>query len=1049
MSDPTVTAFLTKLLCSHGGRLPRERLTQLLELPPEQIGQILQDELQRFPQVGELVLAQSPVRICRKYLKKEEEEECGSLHLCREYMRGTCWPDMRCPRKLSHDILSDHNQMVLKDNELSGLNDQELKVLLLQNDNQLLPEMCRQYWNGTCDQGNACTRLHVCGYFMRGECNRQVCKNSHNLLEANPDLLHDRHKLPVDAVQNFQMLCVIKHNLRHQDRGRDVRRGAPRGRGGRGRGRAKSRNRPGSQDILQDRSRGRQMEGTGFQDRGRSSSRPASESGESHHCWSEDDDDGQQKTELEKLMEDWFTPETPGSGNTHVGSERRPKLTAPPSNARKVRPRRSDTTIPNAAQARTERLSSASSDKAMSAPSAPLTGASEPIGPSRVPPTSLGRLNSNYSVDGDSIRGGPNTSSPTALTGSTKPVNTPISATCSASPSSQPYYSRINRPTTSAITPSVTVTQFGGLYQPGAQSRCTIRAEQVSPAASSNAMTAPTDALQNSSQPLGPSNVPPTSPVGLTSYQPTRLSGASSVSSTVSNDLNERPSGVPPVTPRALSTATAPANAAASPLGGTSSLRASSFYSDTSRLSEGADHSSKLLASVKPVSRPDLSQLSGTRSADEVSQHQPLARTSPDRPTLSRKSTPEKNPDICLSNIWMYCRLGGKCPDMHFYLPYRWQVFNREDWEDIPNMENVEKAYCDPKVARIPLVDFETFKSGTNLVRRLSTPSSVTKPPEYVMTTEWIWYWKDEYGNWTQYGQSNIKNVSSTILSADLESIYLSDPIGIIPFTAGQQQYEINFREMKQRNTVYRTEKDVCRRPKFLNFEDVKTLKGRTKSTASKTPVSPLKSGIYPRDWDTAAVPEIGHKKVAVSETSSEFTSLVKMFSMTLSGKTVKRIWRIQNPSLWQIYQWQNEQMKKANPGKVVSERQLFHGTDSTHLDAICNQNFDWRICGTHGTVYGQGSYFARDASYSHNYSVPTSSGKRTMFIARVLVGDYVTGDPNMKRPPLKPNRIQSYDSCVDNIYNPSIFVVFDKLQIYPEYVLEYEEEQKKSCVIS
>lgn len=38
-------------------------------------------------------------------------------------------------------------------------------------------------------------------------------------------------------------------------------------------------------------------------------------------------------------------------------------------------------------------------------------------------------------------------------------------------------------------------------------------------------------------------------------------------------------------------------------------------------------------------------------------------------------------------------------------------------------------------------------------VRRLSTASSVTKPPHFILTTEWIWYWNDEYGMWQEYGK--------------------------------------------------------------------------------------------------------------------------------------------------------------------------------------------------------------------------------------------------------------------------------------------------------
>ena len=38
-------------------------------------------------------------------------------------------------------------------------------------------------------------------------------------------------------------------------------------------------------------------------------------------------------------------------------------------------------------------------------------------------------------------------------------------------------------------------------------------------------------------------------------------------------------------------------------------------------------------------------------------------------------------------------------------------------------------------------------------VRRLSTVSSVTKPPHYTLTTEWVWYYRDNHRSWVEYGQ--------------------------------------------------------------------------------------------------------------------------------------------------------------------------------------------------------------------------------------------------------------------------------------------------------
>ena len=46
--------------------------------------------------------------------------------------------------------------------------------------------------------------------------------------------------------------------------------------------------------------------------------------------------------------------------------------------------------------------------------------------------------------------------------------------------------------------------------------------------------------------------------------------------------------------------------------------------------------------------------------------------------------------------------------------------------------------------------------------------------------------------------------------------------------------------------------------------------------------------------------------------------------------------------------------MSKEHCGPV-KELQLFHGTKKLVVDAICRNNFDWRLSGTNGAMYGQG----------------------------------------------------------------------------------------------
>ncbi|XP_030317296.1 zinc finger CCCH-type antiviral protein 1 isoform X2 [Calypte anna] len=397
----------------------------------------------------------------------------------------------------------------------------------------------------------------------------------------------------------------------------------------------------------------------------------------------------------------------------------------------------------------------------------------------------------------------------------------------------------------------------------------------------------------------------------------------------------------------------------------------------------------------------------------------------------SAKALEDKKEDncdeICIYYVWKYCKNNDKCPFNHYHLPYRWQVYNGTTWKDLSMMEDIEKAYCDPKNNSMAgrNIDFQTMTCDDSLVRRLSTPSSVSKPT-FTFTTKWIWYWKNDLGQWIEYGDQGEGSSVNSPSSDTMENLYLSDPNATIDFKA----------EMTQTNSTYKTKKQVRRRPKFVSFEDVQKLKkGQRESTISNQPC--------PDHWDPSPLANLRYKAVEISSTSSEYNKIKQLFLQTMNRYNVLKIRRIQNPSLWKVFQWQREQMKRENGGREVTEKLLFHGTNSSFVETICIHNFDWRICGNSEITYGRGNYFSRDASYSHG-SCQSAGKTNTMFVARVLVGDYVKGNTTYVRPPAKSaDGFQLYDSCVDNELNPSIFVVFIKNQFYPEYTIEYNQEEE------
>ncbi|XP_042562710.1 protein mono-ADP-ribosyltransferase PARP12 isoform X2 [Clupea harengus] len=398
--------------------------------------------------------------------------------------------------------------------------------------------------------------------------------------------------------------------------------------------------------------------------------------------------------------------------------------------------------------------------------------------------------------------------------------------------------------------------------------------------------------------------------------------------------------------------------------------------------------------------------------------------------------------EICMYFVKGICVHGDRCWKAHSTLPYRWEARDGQRWTALSDNEGIEKDYCNPANTYskgVEPVCFDTMTRGLRGVRRLSTVSSVVQPT-FMLTTEWAWYWEDEHGDWIQYATAAGGHSSASIMGEDLEQKYQEDPSAVVEFTAGSQTYELRFQDMIQTNKRYGTKKLVRRRPVFVSAADAQTIK-----TSKKAPNNRSNFKALPTHWDKALTPETGYKRVTLQSSSKEYMEILTLFNTTMRGFNIVSIERVQNKALWEVFQWQKDLMKKNSGGRTVAEKQLFHGTDSKHVDAICHNNMDWRICGTHGTAYGKGSYFARDAKYSHNYTAHSST--RCMFVCRILVGDYTKGDSSYLRPPSKNGGdTVFFDSCVDDVYNPSIFVVFEKHQVYPEYLIQYREQFQTSA---
>ncbi|XP_012778030.3 protein mono-ADP-ribosyltransferase PARP10 [Maylandia zebra] len=180
-----------------------------------------------------------------------------------------------------------------------------------------------------------------------------------------------------------------------------------------------------------------------------------------------------------------------------------------------------------------------------------------------------------------------------------------------------------------------------------------------------------------------------------------------------------------------------------------------------------------------------------------------------------------------------------------------------------------------------------------------------------------------------------------------------------------------------------------------------------------------------------------------VDEESDEFQNVVKQFYETIqeyhSKIRIIQVEKLMNKLLYNQYK-----LKKASVLQSATypqiERTLYHGTSESSVKEICVHGFNRSFCGKNATVYGQGVYFAVNSALSvqDQYSPPNADGYKFIFVSKVLTGDYTKGCHSIKTAPLKetgdiPLR---YDSVTDNITKPSMFVIFNDTQAFPEYLI-------------
>ena len=132
--------------------------------------------------------------------------------------------------------------------------------------------------------------------------------------------------------------------------------------------------------------------------------------------------------------------------------------------------------------------------------------------------------------------------------------------------------------------------------------------------------------------------------------------------------------------------------------------------------------------------------------------------------------------------------------------------------------------------------------------------------------------------------------------------------------------------------------------------------------------------------------------------------------------------------------------------GKSENQRILFHGTSLENVKRIMNTGFnrDYNV----NSVYGKGTYFSNKARIAAKYCEKMEKkfeADKTIYVmlgCLTYIGEYTVGSLNMNDSSLfMDDCVTQYDSLVNRLDNPSIFVINRDYHSVPCFIIVYSRQ--------
>ena len=148
----------------------------------------------------------------------------------------------------------------------------------------------------------------------------------------------------------------------------------------------------------------------------------------------------------------------------------------------------------------------------------------------------------------------------------------------------------------------------------------------------------------------------------------------------------------------------------------------------------------------------------------------------------------------------------------------------------------------------------------------------------------------------------------------------------------------------------------------------------------------------------------------------------------------------------------EKKSLKIEAPTVAETFKSELHDDNNNCLKDIFNVSSTFSTTTSTTTAFNKNDVESKENIPNHSHtdrhqeaSKQSDKHTHTMILTRVYVGRHAQGKGSYRRPPLiDPSNpsLGCYDSCVNYVTNPTLFVISDVHQYYPEYVIEYTNEK-------